>query len=69
MNVMEDTSGNHSSERARIVQLVQSGLPVERPLRGLRVDREHVVTRGCERWGNTALAAAADLEHALRRRG
>ena len=69
MDVMQDAARDDRIERTGIVQLLQSDLPVERSLRGVWIDREHVVTRGCERWGNTALAAAADLEHALRRRG
>jgi hypothetical protein len=64
---MEDASGHHSSKRARIIQLLQGGLPVERPLRGVRVDREHVITCGCEPRSDATLATTADLENALRR--
>jgi hypothetical protein len=35
----------------------------------VRVDREHVVTRGCERRSDPALVTTADLEHTLLRLG
>ena len=62
MDVVEHTARNDSAERAGVVQLLQRDLPVERPFGRVRIDREDVVARRGKLWGDSSLAATADLE-------
>ncbi len=66
---MQDATGDDCIERPGIVQLLQRDLPVERSLRGMWIDREHVITGGRQRRSDPAFTAAADLEDPPRRFG
>jgi hypothetical protein len=66
--MVEDAAGDDRVERAGVVELLERELPVQRPDRRGWIDCEDVVTRRGECRSDPALAAAADLEDALRRR-
>ena len=69
LNVMQHPARNDCVERAGIVELLELDPAVERTVGRLGVDRQHVVAGVRERRSDAAVAAAADLEHALTRRG
>jgi len=68
VDMVEDAAGDDRVERAGVVELLERELPVQRPDRRGWIDCEDVVTRRGECRSDPALAAAADLEDALRRR-
>ena len=65
--MVQDTSRDDGVERPRVVELLERDAPVERPLRRVRVDREHVVAGLGELRRDAALAATTDLEDSSRR--
>jgi hypothetical protein len=67
IDVMQNATGDDCIERPGVVQLLQGDLPVEGTLRGVWIDRDHVIAGGCEHRSDPALAAAADLEDPPRR--
>ena len=62
IQVVEDTPGDDGVERPLVVELLERDAAVERPLRSVRVDGEHVVAGLGQNRRDTALAAAADLQ-------
>lgn len=63
LDVMENATRHDRVEPTLVVELLERDASVQRPLRRLWIDREHVISGLGEGRSHAALAPAPDLEH------